>query len=414
MSVERSPIPDIRHRFFAVFSLLLILCVGSCSRARETSVRGDSSNPIPVRLFTVVEQAVPRQVQAVGSLFPLEESTISSEVEGRVERVLADVGDRVSEGQVLVTLSPVELRYELDRQRAAVLGVRARLGLGAQDPLPRDPSQVASVVRAAAEMFDAGQKNLRAEQLFRDQLISQQQLDEAATRFKGARATHDLALQEVEQLKAQLQSSETAAKLAEKKLADTSIRAPFPGSIKQRRVSPGEFLRVQSPVAVVVRTDQLRARLAVPEKWAGVVKTGTFVEVKVEAYPNEAFRGTVLRINPAVTQETRTFEVEALIPNGDGRLKPGFFIQGSLPSDLTEKMLLAPDKAVSYRYGIYKVFVLKGSTVEERDVQVGAHHDSQLEILSGLALGDRVAVAVKGELFSGATVKEASAKDAKE
>ncbi len=393
---------------------MLLLTAGSCSRARETSVRGDSANPIDVRIFTVVEKAVPRQVQAVGSLFPLEESTVSSEVEGRVEKVLADVGDRVTEGQVLVTIFPLELRYDLDRQRSAVLQVRARLGLGPTDPLPRDPSQVASVRRAAAEMFDAEQKNLRAEQLFRDKLISQQQLDEAATRFKGARATHDLALQEVEQLKAQLQSSETAAKLAEKKLADTSIRAPFPGSIKQRRVSVGEFVRVQSPVAVVVRTDQLRARLAVPEKWAGVVKTGTSVAVSVEAYPNEVFRGTVLRINPTVTQETRTFEVEALIPNGDGRLKPGFFIQASLPSNLAEKILLAPDKAVSYRYGIYKVFVLNGSTVEERDVQVGAHRDSQSEILSGLAVGERLAVAVKGDLHAGAAVKEASAKDAKE
>jgi len=414
MPFDRPPILKLRKRLIASCAAILLLAVGSCSRARETSVRGDSANPIDVRVFAVVEKAVPQRVQAVGSLFPLEESTISSEVEGRVEKVLADVGDRVTEGQVLVTIFPLELRYDLDRQRSAVQQVRARLGLGPTDPLPRDPSQVASVQRAAADMYDAEQKNLRAEQLFRDKLISQQQLDEAAARFKGARATHDLALQEVEQLKAQLQSSETAVKIAEKKLADTSIRAPFPGSIKQRRVSAGEFVRVQSPVAVVVRTDQLRARLAVPEKWAGVVKTGTPVEVSVEAYPNEAFRGTVLRINPTVTQETRTFEVEALIPNGDGRLKPGFFIQASLPSNLSEKILLAPDQAVSYRYGVYKVFVLQGSTVEERNVQVGAHHDSQLTILSGLALGDRVAVAVKGDLHAGAAVRESSAKDAKD
>ncbi len=404
----------VRNYFITISSALLLLGTGSCSRAKEASVRGDSTNPIGVRLFTVVEQSVPRSVQAVGSLYPLDESVVSSEVEGRVEKVLADVGDRVDQGQVLVMLSPVELRYELDRQRSAVLQVRARLGLGPEDPLPRDSSQVASVQRAAADMFDAEQKFHRAEQLYKEKLISQQQLDEAASRFKGARATHDLALQEVEQLKAQLQSSETAARLAEKKLADTSIRAPFPGSIKQRRVSVGEFVRVQSPVAVVVRTDELRARLAVPEKWAGVVKTGAPVEVHVEAFPNEVFRGKVSRINPAVTQETRTFEVEALIPNGDGRLKPGFFIQASMPSDLTEKVLLAPEKAVSYRYGIYKVFILKDSKVEEREIQAGARKDSQVEILSGLAAGDRIALPVKGELFSGAAVKEAPAKEAKE
>jgi HlyD family secretion protein len=395
-----------RKFFVSACSALLLVGAQSCSRARETSVRGDSTNPIAVQVSTVQEKAVPQRVQAVGSLFPLEESTVSSEVAGRVESVLADVGDRVTQGQVLVTLSPVELRYDVDRQRSAVLQIRSRLGLGPTDPLPKDPSQVASVQRAAADMYDAEQKNNRAEQLYRDKLISQQQLDEAGARYKGARATHELALQEVEQLKAQVQSSETAAKLAEKKLADASIRAPIPGTIKQRRVSAGEYVLVQSPIAVVVRTDQLRARLAVPEKWAGEVKTGTPVEVRVEAYPNEAFPGTVARINPTVTQETRTFEVEALIPNADGRLKPGFFIQASLPSSRIEKILLAPEKAVSYRYGIYKVFVLKGSTVEERDVQVGARQDSQVEILGGLAAGDRVAVAMKGDLFAGARVKE--------
>ncbi len=357
---------------------------------------------------------MPRSVQAVGSLFPLEESVVSSEVAGRVETVLADVGDRVAQGQVLVTLSPVELKYELDRQRAAVLQVRARLGIGPDSPLPRDSSKVASVQRAAADMYDAEQKFGRAEQLFKEKLISQQQLDEADSRYKGARASYDLSLQEVEQLKAQLQSSETAARLAEKKLADSSIRAPFPGSIKQRRVGAGEYVLVQSPIAVVVRTDTLRARLAVPEKWAGVVKTGATVEVHVEAFPNETFRGKVSRINPSVAQETRTFEVEALIPNGDGRLKPGFFIQATIPSEWTEKVLMVPEKAVSYRYGIYKVFVMKDAKVEEREIQAGARKDTQVEILKGLSAGERVAMPVKGELFTGAAVKEAPAKQAKE
>ena len=145
MPFDQTPTLMLRKRLIASCAAILLLAVGSCSRARETSVRGDSANPIDVRVFAVVEKAVPQRVQAVGSLFPLEESTISSEVEGRVEKVLADVGDRVTEGQVLVTIFPLELRYDLDRQRSAVQQVRARLGLGPTDPLPRDPSQVASV-----------------------------------------------------------------------------------------------------------------------------------------------------------------------------------------------------------------------------------------------------------------------------
>jgi multidrug efflux pump subunit AcrA (membrane-fusion protein) len=359
-----------------------------------------------VKTYAVEEQVVKRRVQASGSLFALEESTISAEVEGRVEKVLNDVGDNVQAGQELVLISKVELQLEVDRQRAAVQQARARLGLGPSDPLPRNPDQVAFVRRAAADLFEAEQKNKRADELFRNQLISQQQLDEAATRFKGARAAYEEALQQVEQQKAQLQSSEAARNLAEKKLADASIRAPFPGAIKERRVSPGEFLRVQSPVMVIVRTDHLRARLAVPEKWAGVLKNGSPVEITVEAYPGEVFRGRLERINPAVAQETRTFEVEAVLANSDGRLKPGFFVQATLASEQEERVRMIAEEAVTYRYGVYRVFFISGDKVKEREIKTGTQAERRIEVLDGLKAGDVVAVALQGELRDGATIQK--------
>lgn len=377
-----------------------------CSEAPQAGSRGASDNPVPVRLFPVEEQVVQRAVQATGSLYALEESTVSAEVEGRVERVLADVGDTVKQGQVLVTLSPVELQLALDRQRAALAQVRARLGIGPNDSLPRDPNEVAFVERAAAQLFDAEQKHRRSAQLFSDGLISQEQLDEAAARFKSARAAHEEALQEVEQLKAQLQANQAALELAAKKLADASIRAPFPGAVKERHVSPGEYLDVQDPVEVIVRTDQLRARLAVPEKYAGSLKLGAPVEIHVEAYPKETFRGRLGRINPAVSQDSRSFEVEALLANPDGRLKPGFFVQATLPTELEERALTVPAGAVSYRYGVYKVFALNGTQVEEREIKVGPRQDSRVEVVEGLKAGDRIALATDGELFNGAQVRE--------
>jgi RND family efflux transporter MFP subunit len=302
----------------------------------------------------------------------------------------------------------VELKLELDRQRASVSQVRARLGLAPEAPLPKDPNQVAFVQRAAAQLFEAEQRFRRAEQLQRDGLVSQEQYDEASARFKGARAAHEEALQEVEQLKAQLQASEAARDLAAKKLEDASIRAPFPGAVKERRVSPGEYLRVQSPVAVIVRTDQLRARLSVPEKYSGSLDLGTTVEVKVEAYPNEVFTGRLVRLNPAVNQESRSFEAEALLPNPAGRLRPGFFVQASIPSDLEEKALTIPASTVYYLYGIYKVYVVNGTQVEEREIKIGSRPDDRVEVIEGLRAGDRVAEALQGQLFHGAQVRASS------
>lgn len=398
---------ELRLRCATLLFLTAALAAG-CSQSPEAGTRGEAGNPISARFYPVEERTVRRPVQAEGSLFALEESTVSAEVEGRVEQVLADVGDNVAEGQALVTLSTVELQLELDRQRAIVSQVRARLGLGVKDTLPKDPVQVAFVRRAAAQLFDAEQKQRRAEEMFRGGLISQEQLDEAAVRYKSARAAHDEALQEVDQLTAQLQASVAARDLAAKKLDDATIRAPFPGAVKERHVSPGEYLTVQSPVEVIVRTDKLRARLAVPEKYAGSLKQGTTVDIHVEAYPNEIFKGQLVRINPAVSQESRTFEIEALLANPAGRLKPGFFVQASIPSELQESALTVPEQTVNYRYGVYKVFVVKGAQVEEREIKVGPRQEGRVEVAEGLKTGDRVALAVDGGLFTGAQVREAT------
>lgn len=386
------------------------LVLGACNKSTPSSVSGDATHPTPVNVYTVAEETAQRHVQATGSLFPFEESVVSAQVEGRISQVLADIGDSVKEGQALVVLDPQELQFEVDRQRGIVRQVRAQLGIGAGDPPPSDPKTLPTVQRAEADRFEADQKYNRAREMFQGKLISQQQLDEAASRYQSTKATYDVALQEVDRLKALLVSSEASEKLAEKKLGDATIRAPFPGAVKTRDVHPGEFLHVQSPVMVLVRTDKLRARLAVPERWAGWVKDGAVVEVHVEAFPNETFEGKVSRINPSVSQDSRTFDAEALLTNADGRLRPGFFVQASIPSEKEEKTIFLPERAVNYRYGVYKVFLLHGNQVSEHQIQpAGQTEDKRgrrFEVAEGLKPGDRVAVAVSGELQDGITVKE--------
>ena len=381
-----------------------------CSRSQSASVLGDASHPTPIHSYTVAEETARRRIQAVGSLYALEESTLSSQVEGRVDQVLTDVGDSVKEGQPLIVLDPRELQFEVDRQQGIVTQVRAQLGIGPNEPPPTDPKKIASVQRAEADLFDADHKYTRAQEMFSGKLISQQQLDEAASRYQSTKAAYTLALQEVDRLKALLVSSEASEKLAEKKLNDATIRAPFPGAIKTRTVHPGEYVRVQSPVLVLVRTDRLRARLAVPERWAGWVKEGVTTDLHVEAFPGETFQGKISRINPAVAQDSRTFEAEALLVNLDGRLKPGFFLQASIPSEKEEKTIFLPEQAVNYRYGVYKVFLLNGNRVSEHQIRpAGQTEDDRgkrFEVAEGLKPGDRVAVAISGDLHDGAVVQE--------
>jgi len=384
-------------------SMLLVGCFSSNANPSAADPK-----PVTAHIYTVWEETTRRTVQAVGSLFPLEESTLSAEVEARVSEVLADVGDAVQAGQPLILLDKQELEFEAERQRGAVMQVRAQLGIRANDPLPSDVRKLASVQKAEADYVDAKQKYDRAQSMFKDQLISREQFDDVAMRLQSTEASYNLALQEVDRLKALLVSSEASQHLAEKKLADATIRAPYPASVKSRNVHPGEYLRLQSPVMVLVRNDRLRARLAVPERWAGWVKEGTTVNLHVEAFSGEAFPGKVTRINPAVSQDSRTFEVEAIVDNRDGRLKPGFFLQASLPSEKKERAVFVPAEAVNYRYGVYKVFVLNGNRVSERQIRpAGQNQDEKgwrFEIAEGLNPGDRVAAAVSGELHDGDSV----------
>src|SRR5256886_17324920 len=161
---------------------------------------------------------------------------------------------------------------------------------------------------------------------------------------------------------------------------------------------------------VLVRTDRLRARLAVPERWAGWVRDGATVDLHVEAFPGETFQGKMSGINPVVEQDSRTFEAEALLTNLDGRLKPGFFLQASIPSEKEEKTIFLPERAVNYRYGVYKVFLLQGDRVSEHQIrpagQTEDHRGRRFEIAEGLKPGDRVAVAISGDLQNGSTVRD--------
>jgi len=385
-----------------------LILTSACSNSQAN--KAPFSKPVPVHVYPVAEETTRRRVQAVGSLFALEESTLSAQVEGRVDKVLVDVGDVVAESQPLVLLDPRELQFELEREQGMVKQVRAQLGIGPNDPPPTDPKKIASVQRAEADLFDADRKYARAKEMFKDNLISQQTYDEAASRYESSQATYDLALQEVNRLKAQLISSEANAALAAKKLSDATIRAPYPGAVESRNVHPGEYLRLQSPVLVLVRTDRLRARLAVPERWAGWIKDGATVDLHLEAFPGQTFEGRISRINPTVSQESRTFEAEALLDNSDGRLKPGFFVQASMPSEREDKAIFVPEPAVNYRYGVYKVFLVQGNHVSEKQILPAGQTEDQkgqrFEVAEGLKPGDRVAVPISGDLHEGDTVEE--------
>jgi RND family efflux transporter MFP subunit len=378
----------------SVVVLLALTALAGCSKGRASEAE---TRPVRAKIVPVEVRQVQRVVESVGSLFPFEEVTVSSEVEGKVARVLTDVGDRVRLGQALVEVAPVELELALQQERAAMQQARANLGLTeGRDDLP-DPTQAAEVKRAAADLKDAEQKYGRAQSLFAEGLIAQGTFDEAEARYNSARAAHDMALQGVERLRAQLAQRRSALAVASKKRSDAVIRAPFGGQVKERMVTAGQYLKVQSPVMVIVSTDPLRVRLKVPEKMAGWITVGQPVTVTVEAYPDRTFEGALARINPSVDPQTRSFDVEALLENHAGILKPGFFVKSRIASRQVATLLFVPSQAVRYTYGVYKVFTVQGASLKEREVKLGDRVEDAVEIVEGLTDRERVAVPEAGQ-----------------
>jgi len=384
--------------------LVASLAASGCGRGRASAERGPK--PVKAKVLTVEHRELRRDVLSVGSLFAFDEVTVSSEVEGKVERVLTDIGDRVAKGQPLVQVLPVELLLSLEQQRAAYRQTRARLGLFEGGPELQDLSEAAEVKRAAAELEDAEQKWRRGKSLFDDGLISKGAYDEVESTYKQRKAAYDMARHAVENLRAELQQRRASLSLAEKKLSDTLIRAPFAGQVKQRMVAPGQFLRVQSPVMVIVNVDPLRVRLKVPEKVAGWIAVGQPVSVTVEAFPGKSFVGKISRMSPAVDTETRTLELEALLDNKDGLLKPGFFAKAKVASGQVDSVLMVPHVAVRYVFGVYKVFTVDGNTARETEVKLGERSGDEVEILEGLQDKQRIAVPLEGqELRDGVPVE---------
>ena len=411
MAVHKSP--AYASTVIRMLAIAILLCcqlsVSSCFKTSGKQVDAAANRPVAIRVLPVEQRQLRRNVEAVGSLFPLEEVTVSSEVEGRVEQVLVDVGDHVTAGQTIVKVVPTELQLTFDQQRAALQQAKARLGLPDNSEELKDIKNAAEVKKAAADLADAEQKFQRAKTLFEQGLTPKQSYDEAESRYNAARAAYDLSVQTVENLRGQLAQSRAAMALAQKKVNDSNIRAPFAGQIKERSVTQGQYLKVQTAVMVIVNIDPLRVRLRVPEKMAAWVKTGQQVTVTVEAYPDRSFIGKITRINPSVDQQTRAFEVEALIDNHETLLKPGFFVKATIPSNYVVDALVVPQDALLYVYGVYKVFVIDGNTLKEKEVKIGERYGDDVEIVEGLTPGERIALATKGQtLKEGATIEIAN------
>jgi RND family efflux transporter MFP subunit len=371
--------------------VILSAAASGCSRSDIAEAGGSDHPPKPVAVAPVQRDPVRRAVDVVGTLTAVDQVTVSSEADGTVRAILADLGDRVKADQVLVRLDNERQTYSYQQQQASLARTLAQYGATDPQHLP-EPENTPDVRRAAAELAQSENAFKRANELARRELVSRQDFDVAQAELQTKRAGMEVALQNARNLRASIQASEAATKLSDRQLRDTEIRAPFDGYVERRLINLGELVKAQMPVMAIVRLDPLKVTAEIPERMAPWIDNGRPVDLHVDAFPGRTFNGKVTRISPAVNTGTRAFPFEAVVPNPDGALKPGTFARVHVESGKVDEVLTLPFTALQYRYGVNRVFVVSGDRLEMRELQVGERLGDRIEVTSGVKPGERVAV----------------------
>ena len=377
-----------------LFLLLVLAFVPSCSSTNpKNAQQAEAASPPPALVVETAKvgwRELQRSVDAVGTLDPNEEVTVSSLVEGTVEKLFVDLGDGVRTGQVIAELDTRELELAVHQQQAALQQELARLGLA--DANASVDEATTSQVRQAEATFEEARLRLdRTKKLAEQGVLPKQQLEEQQARYDVAEAAVRSSRETVRNIRATIAARKVSLTLAEKKLADARVTAPISGFIKDRLVSEGQFLKSNSPVVTIVQNSPLKLRVDVPESAVAFVRAGRPVQFHVDAFPDRTFEGRISRISPSVDQQSRTLKIEAMADNSAGVLKPGFFARVTIQTDRRDRVLVVPSAALFNFSGLEKLFVIENGKVAERIVRSGTRLDDQVEIVEGLKEGEVVA-----------------------
>ena len=207
-----------------------------CGNSDTAQASNRDGEPKPVAVAIVQKASVPRAVDVVGTLAAVDQVTVSSEADGKVQKIHADLGDPVRAGQVLIQLDDEKQRYAYEQQQATL--ARALAQYGAPDPehLP-DIEQTPEAQRTQADLAQATQAFDRANELFKRTLIPQQALDDARTAVETKKATYDASLHNARNLRASIQASQATMKLA----AAAAARRRDPRAVRRlRREAAGQ------------------------------------------------------------------------------------------------------------------------------------------------------------------------------
>lgn len=338
-----------------LLTLAILIAVSLPETAMGEYKRQKGEIARPVETFRAITQDVVYTAEVTGSLIAEADVDVRSEVDGVVKKILFEEGDRVKQGDLLMTLKDEAYRLRIIESEAKVR-------------------------QAEADLVLARKTLKRMTQLYEDGVISNQEYDDSVSKAKLTEASRDTAL--------------AVLALARKDLKDTKIIAPISGIISKRFVDVGEYVdEGTTDLLNIVDVDPIKLEFSVPAKYFSSVTIGQKVKVSIDTYPDEEFIGKIYYINPKIPVETRRFQCYARIPNPVNKLSPGFFVTAKLPVATHKDAVVIPEEAVLSEEGVSYCFRVEDERAIKSIITPGIRlKGGMLEIVNGLEAGDFVVV----------------------
>ena len=305
-----------------------------------------------------------------GTLQGFVQAPIAARASGYLKRWTRDIGSKVVKGELLAEIETPEIDQQLSQAIAA-------------------REQTTSTLALARSTFD------RWEGLRKKDVVSQQDLDEKRSAVAQSQANVAAAEANVQRLR-QLEGFKR-------------VLAPFAGVITRRNVDVGDLIDGSRALFTLSQTDPLRVYVNVPQAYAQLVKPGQPVVVAQGELRGQRFGGKVERSAASIDAATRTMQIEVSLPNPDGRLLPGAYVQVTLPLQAS-RSLVAPTNTLLFRgEGTMIAVVDAQGTVALRRVSVGRNYGTEFEVLDGITETDKLVLNPPDWLADGQTVALAPA-----
>jgi RND family efflux transporter MFP subunit len=334
-------------------------------------------------------------------LVPFQEIDVYAKESGYVSKLYVDYGTHVKKGQLMAVLEIPELQAQLQEDQASIKSAADQV-TDAEHQLGRVQAQH-SVLHLQYDRLNNVSKS-------KPGLVAQQEVDDAQGKDLAAEA-------QVEATKANLQAAQSQLAVAQSKLVRdqalfdySKITAPFSGVVTQRYANYGTLMQAGTsstqalPLVRLSQEDRFRLVIPVPETYVRYIKVGDQVNVRVPALDRN-FPGTVARFSVDVTDATRTMHTEVDVPNPEGVLIPGVYAEATLTLDRKGDALVVPVQAVNNEGDHASVLVVdRDNRIQNCQVTLGIQTDTDAEVLSGLAGGERIVISDRSGLRAGELV----------